>query len=162
MTGAPNPTRPRAPPAPPATCLTSDRGPTLVCSHVRAQATMATGNGMGNGNGGPFHDPATLNSSLTPKLYVYSELCARAGAVLAGLEAQPPHNRLGSLLRWLSSLHDLFEARCCICGSVFPPTVTSAAELLPPTMRTADLRPCHPPCLTGNKVHALAASPIID
>lgn len=96
---------------------------------------------------GPSRDPMAFGASQSPVLCVYRDLCARAGAILAGLEALPARQRLGALVRWLCSLHCLFQSRCRACGAVFPPLATCAMELLPPTARAdATLHPYHPAC----------------
>ena len=93
---------------------------------------------------GPWHEPMPYGASEPPRLHVFADLTARAGVILAGLDALPPHRRLRPLIVWLSSLHNVFTCACTGSGQVFPPDATSAHQLLPPTARGADLRPYHP------------------
>ena len=92
---------------------------------------------------GPSGDAMAAGASQPPTLLVFQDLCARAGAILVGLDALPASRRLQPLLRWLASLHNLFEASCCSSNAVFPPAAASAAELLPPTARCERLLPHH-------------------
>jgi hypothetical protein len=79
-------------------------------------------------------------------LLVYNDLSSRAGSLMARLARLPSSNRLRALLRWLCSLHNLFESTCSICNQVFPPQMLQASDLLPPTARGANLLPSHPSC----------------
>jgi hypothetical protein len=98
---------------------------------------------------GPSNDPMELASdgaSHPAAHHVFRDLDARAGVLLAGLNALSPRRRLHVLLLWLSSLHPLFECACAGCGAVFPPYAIVAADMLPPTARCAHLLPYHPVC----------------
>ena len=95
---------------------------------------------------GASHEPMPFGASTPPSLHVHADLTARAGALLAGLDALPPARRLPCLLRWLTSLHSLFQTACHGCGRVFPPDATGATQLLPPTARGPRLEPYHPGC----------------
>jgi hypothetical protein len=92
---------------------------------------------------GPSGAPMPFGARQPAELLVFADLTARAGAVLVGLETLPPAERLRPLIVWISSLHNLFTAACHGCGEVFPPGVASAALLLPPTARSAALKPYH-------------------
>ena len=95
---------------------------------------------------GPSHEPLPYGASQPPGLLVFADLTARAGALLAGLDAAPPAQRLRHLVRWLAALDGLFDSVCAGCGGVFPPDATCAAQLLPPTARGPRLEPYHPGC----------------
>ena len=97
---------------------------------------------------GPSNNSMPAGARQPPTLLVFHDVGARAGTLLAGLEALPPARRLRPLLSWLCSLHNLFESRCAGCGSVFPPLAVAAADLLPPTARDARRHPWHPACFT--------------
>ena len=99
---------------------------------------------------GPSHDPMPAGALEPPELLVFHDVSARAGALLAALEALAPADRLGPLLRWLCSLRSLFDAPCVFCDGIFPPGAASARELLPPTARGgAGLVPCHAGCFAA-------------
>lgn len=95
---------------------------------------------------GPSHAAMPLGASEPPRLLVYAEVSARAGAVLVGLGGLPPARRLRPLVAWLCSLHNLFGSACVFSGDVFPPDAMGAEQLLPPVARTELLQPCHPAC----------------
>ena len=95
---------------------------------------------------GPSHEPMPFAASQPPSLLIFADLTARAGALLAGLDAVAPAERLPHLVRWLAALDGLFDCVCAGCGEVFPPDATGAAQLLPPSARGPNLEPYHPGC----------------
>ena len=95
---------------------------------------------------GPSHTVMPAGASQPADHLVFRDLSARAGAILVGLEVLTPAYRLRPLLRWLSSLHDLFDSTCVACGRVFAPSAPEKAELIPPTARCQRLRPYHDEC----------------
>lgn len=95
---------------------------------------------------GPSHDPMEAGAMQPATLLVYNDLSSRAGSLMVRLGRLPPSKRLRALLRWLCSLHTLFESACSICNEVFPPEAFQASDLLPPTARGTNLAPSHGCC----------------
>ena len=100
---------------------------------------------------GPSGAAMALGAAEPPELEVFREATEQGGAVLGELEGAPVAERLPHLVRWLCSLHDLFQAKCAVCQRALAPATAAGggagAGRTPPTARVGrELVPCHPSC----------------
>ena len=70
----------------------------------------------------------------------------RAGALLVAIDALAPSQRLPWLMRYLSSLHNIFISPCRACAHILRPSTLGPSTLLPATSRSPKLEPYHAAC----------------
>jgi hypothetical protein len=116
------------------------------------RATVALTPAMGGG-WQPLHVAVAGLDGETPLGYippstarVFSELTARAGAMLVRLRVLPTARRLPRLVRWLCAYEDLFSAPCGHCGRMLDSADGTALALVPPTVRCSRGRAYHERC----------------
>ena len=95
---------------------------------------------------GASDEPFPLGARSLSAHLVFRDLSTRAGATVVALDALAPSHRLPWLVRYLSSLHDIFVAPCRGCGHILRPATLDPTTLLPATCRSPTLEPYHAAC----------------
>ena len=95
---------------------------------------------------GASDEPFPLGARTLSAHLVYRDLSTRAGALLVAIDALAPSQRLPWLMRYLSSLHNIFISPCRACAHILRPSTLGPSTLLPATSRSPKLEPYHAAC----------------